>query len=186
MLRTRPKRFLRLNPTSASRDFPCADFSHVRLMPAFSNQSVEIQKPIGSNQDPLVNVIRVSKGECPIGLSRSRFGRSGLKSRTMALTRLWKDDFESSSFPFSYPMMALQNRVLLSPEKVWVAGVWDVEWLESVRSWQFWVSFLDVYMRVGCHQRFGTLSPSLANWIPASFSISIICNFLVLLVCMGL
>jgi hypothetical protein len=54
-------------------------------MPAFSNQSVEIQKPIGSNKNPLVNVIRVSKGECPIGLSRSRFGRSGLKSRTMGL-----------------------------------------------------------------------------------------------------
>ncbi len=42
----------------------------------------------------------------------------------------------------------------------------------SVRSWQFLVSFLDVYMRVGCHQKFGTLSPSLANWIPASSSIS--------------
>lgn len=49
--------------SSASRDFPCADFSHVRLMPAFSKKSVEIKKPIGSNQDPLVNVIRVSKGE---------------------------------------------------------------------------------------------------------------------------
>jgi hypothetical protein len=49
MLRTRPKRFLRLNPTSASRDFPCADFSHVRLMPAFSkklkNQLDQIKIP---------------------------------------------------------------------------------------------------------------------------------------------
>jgi len=109
-----------------------------------------------------------SKGECPIGLSRSRFGRSGC--RMMALTRLWKDDFESSSFPFSYDGDGTQNRVLLSPEKVFVAVVWEVEWLESVISWQFGVSFLDVYMRVGCHQRKRTpcleslfLLPALTN-----------------------